>query len=417
MRRRWIFPVYVCVTSPGGCEAGHEADWTPLAGRSVTIWPDRKRPSGRKYAQTVTKILRGLRCDLALIDADAAASVAPNGTDRMPPDADQWDDAADALEEWPDREALRKAILQCAGPFSDVSDDEIDIEIEDEAEASAGKKSKWPPGFKMTSAGLKWTDPEKQSHVFVCGPIEVLAATCDPKNCGWGVLVRWKDPKGHVHEWAVPKSILGCDGAELRSVARRRAQSRREFEVAQSSCSISHQCPRRRVVRAVQSTGGTPMFLSFRTAPSAMPPASIQFCKPTSFSITISMSAARSRIGNKTSRVSQLVILASCSRSRWRSRRPSSGHAELRAAACILSGRARPAIQPRSLPRDLSGAAAMPVMSKHGAPQATGSRRPRRRIMMPCSVLMSSRKFPVRKRVRRPTCSLTKKASRDRREN
>jgi Domain of unknown function (DUF6371) len=206
-----IFPDYVCVTSPGGCEAGHKADWTPLAGRSATIWPDRKRPSGRKYAQTVAEILRGLRCDLALIDADAAASVAPDGTDRTPPDADQWDDAADALEEWPDREALRKVILQCAGPFSDVSDDEIDIEIEVEAEASAGKKSKWPPGFKR--------------------------------------------------------------------------------------------------------------------------------------------------------------------------------------------------------------AAVMPVMSKHGAPQATASRRPRRRIMMLCSALMSLRKFPVRKRVRRPTCSPMEKASRDRRES
>jgi putative DNA primase/helicase len=104
------------------------------------------------------------------------------------------------------------------GKGSEQTHDEIDIEIEDEAEASAGKKSKWPPGFKMTPAGLKWTDPEKQSHVFVCGPIEVLAATCDPKNCGWGVLVRWKDPKGHAHEWAVPKSILGGDGAELRRV-------------------------------------------------------------------------------------------------------------------------------------------------------------------------------------------------------
>jgi putative DNA primase/helicase len=78
-----IFPDYVCVTSPGGCKAGHKADWTPLAGRSATIWPDRKRPSERKYAQTVAEILRGLRCDLALIDADAAASVAPDATDRM----------------------------------------------------------------------------------------------------------------------------------------------------------------------------------------------------------------------------------------------------------------------------------------------------------------------------------------------
>jgi Domain of unknown function (DUF6371) len=35
-----LFPDYVVVTSPHGAKAAHKAEWTPLAGRAVTIWPD-----------------------------------------------------------------------------------------------------------------------------------------------------------------------------------------------------------------------------------------------------------------------------------------------------------------------------------------------------------------------------------------
>jgi hypothetical protein len=212
-----VFPEYVAVTSPAGAEAARKADWTPLVGRSILIWPDRKRPSGRKYARTVAEILRGLHCDLALIDADAVASVAPDGTERVPPDPDQWDDADDALEEWSDHEALRKLVLQCSGPFGDCDDSEFESDDDSEAEGRP-EKSKWPPGFKMTPAGLRWSDPDSQNKVFVCGPLEVLAATCDSRNCGWGVLIAWQDPKGTRHEWAIPKSLLAGDGAELRRI-------------------------------------------------------------------------------------------------------------------------------------------------------------------------------------------------------
>ena len=42
-----LFPDHVAVTSSGGSNAAGKADWSPLAGRQVVIWPDRDAPGPR----------------------------------------------------------------------------------------------------------------------------------------------------------------------------------------------------------------------------------------------------------------------------------------------------------------------------------------------------------------------------------
>jgi hypothetical protein len=49
----------VATTSPGGAKNAANADWTPLAGKDVTIWPDNDEP-GETYAGTVRGILEKL---------------------------------------------------------------------------------------------------------------------------------------------------------------------------------------------------------------------------------------------------------------------------------------------------------------------------------------------------------------------
>lgn len=51
-------PDYVAVSWPGGASAVAHADWGPLKGRSVTIWPDNDEP-GRKAAREIAKRLDG----------------------------------------------------------------------------------------------------------------------------------------------------------------------------------------------------------------------------------------------------------------------------------------------------------------------------------------------------------------------
>ena len=52
-----LFEDHVAVTSPGGSDAANRADWSPLKGRRVAIWPDSDVP-GRRYADDVAKLLR-----------------------------------------------------------------------------------------------------------------------------------------------------------------------------------------------------------------------------------------------------------------------------------------------------------------------------------------------------------------------
>ncbi|MDH5638866.1 MAG: AAA family ATPase [Nitrospinota bacterium] len=53
-------------TTSGSSTSARQADWTPLKGRQVIVWPDNDTP-GEKYAEDVIKLLEGLGCQVCLI--------------------------------------------------------------------------------------------------------------------------------------------------------------------------------------------------------------------------------------------------------------------------------------------------------------------------------------------------------------
>jgi hypothetical protein len=108
-----VFPKSVCMTSSGGCKAEAKANFEPLAGRRVLIWPDADE-AGATYAASVAGILHALGCEVSIIDAVALAGMAPDGGQREP--VKGWD-AADAAAEWKDLAVLRKAAHGLAKPF------------------------------------------------------------------------------------------------------------------------------------------------------------------------------------------------------------------------------------------------------------------------------------------------------------
>ena len=93
---------YVTVTSPNGSKGAGKADWAPLRGRAVTIWPDADT-AGLEYAQVVAEHALAI----------GARSVAIVG----PPDGVKigWD-AADALAEGWNGERAGKLVAS-AEPF------------------------------------------------------------------------------------------------------------------------------------------------------------------------------------------------------------------------------------------------------------------------------------------------------------
>lgn len=60
---------FVALTS-GGCTSADGADWSCLAGRNVTIWPD-KDAAGQKYAESVACRLQGIAATVDWVDVDA----------------------------------------------------------------------------------------------------------------------------------------------------------------------------------------------------------------------------------------------------------------------------------------------------------------------------------------------------------
>ena len=62
-----LFPDHAVCTWPGGTSNVQHANWQPLAGAAVTIWPDAD-DVGRKAAATLARILLRLRCTVVVVN-------------------------------------------------------------------------------------------------------------------------------------------------------------------------------------------------------------------------------------------------------------------------------------------------------------------------------------------------------------
>lgn len=83
-------PAYACVSWSGGANAIKQADWQPLAGRDVLIWPDADDP-GRKAAAELAKILAALHPKrVRIINPEPDR---PQGWDAADAVAEGWDAA------------------------------------------------------------------------------------------------------------------------------------------------------------------------------------------------------------------------------------------------------------------------------------------------------------------------------------
>lgn len=103
-----LLPGYVAVTSPNGSRSAIKADWSPLSGRTVVIWPDADEP-GQRYAKDVAAAL------LAIQETELRISIV------HPPamSLEGWD-AADALADgWTTNQTLD--LVRSAQPPADVA--------------------------------------------------------------------------------------------------------------------------------------------------------------------------------------------------------------------------------------------------------------------------------------------------------
>lgn len=82
-----LFPQHVATTWPGGAKAVRKADWRPVAGRNVILWPDADDP-GRQSMDAVASILRAQGCAVSRVNVAAFGPV-PDGWDAADCTAEQ----------------------------------------------------------------------------------------------------------------------------------------------------------------------------------------------------------------------------------------------------------------------------------------------------------------------------------------
>jgi uncharacterized protein (DUF927 family) len=194
-----IFPKSVATTSPGGANAAEKTNWNALRGRRVLIWPDNDMP-GHNYAVKVGATLAALECDVSVIDAAALARIAPGGG-ACETTKDGWD-AADAIAEWDDVEALRLTAFTSAKPFNAAE--------ATPAYSSYGK-------FTMNADGLHAEVKRGRGNnsvleiVQISAPFEILGLGRNPDGKGWGRFLRWRDLDERLHEKFVADEALQGD--------------------------------------------------------------------------------------------------------------------------------------------------------------------------------------------------------------
>ncbi|TNC12675.1 DUF927 domain-containing protein [Methylobacterium terricola] len=204
---RRIFPNSVVVASPGGAEAAGAADWRPLKGRQVMIWPDADDP-GHRYATQVKAELAAIGAStVTLVNAMSVAATAPSGEIREVPKG--WD-AADALAEGYLPEAIAALVL-------------ANVE---RAEPPPAYTSFHP--YTMNSDGLIAEEEKGPSkarsieEVWCSDPFEVIGLARDPHGIGWSKWLRWNDRDGRRHVYMVADAALHGDvGAVAAELANR----------------------------------------------------------------------------------------------------------------------------------------------------------------------------------------------------
>jgi putative DNA primase/helicase len=195
-----IFPKSIVTTSCGGAGAARKTDWTPLADRSVLIWRDNDE-AGATYEREVATALTELGSDVAIVDV--AALVQIDGGARGPDfDPIGWD-AANAINEWKDRDSLRKAVVGLAKPFHPGP-----------AYVSFGPYTMSASGLTVEivrgRGAVKWTET-----VSLAAHFEVVGLCRDPHRQGWGKMLRWRDADGAEHDRYVGDAAMHGDPAAL----------------------------------------------------------------------------------------------------------------------------------------------------------------------------------------------------------
>jgi hypothetical protein len=105
---RRIFPDHIVTSPMNGAKSPHKADWKPLQGRHVIVWPDHD-DVGEGFAAAIVGLLEGVAASILVIDVEKLIAI-DGGKRPASRKVGGWD-AADAETEWVDLGVLQAAAL------------------------------------------------------------------------------------------------------------------------------------------------------------------------------------------------------------------------------------------------------------------------------------------------------------------
>lgn len=206
-----LLPGYVVTCWPNGSKAWSKADFAPLRGRDVLLWPDNDEP-GLSCMNSVAQHLQGLsvasvkHISLSAFDQKpivkagvasfASGSSWPEGADAADAVATGWTAAHfKALLESGDLIAEHSTTAKAAKPNNKQS-----------AKSSAPAQG----GFRVRADGVYFVGEDDESRL-VCSRLDILARTRDERGHNWGLLVQFDDPDGAAKRWNIPARCMAGD--------------------------------------------------------------------------------------------------------------------------------------------------------------------------------------------------------------
>ncbi|NMY53225.1 DUF927 domain-containing protein [Pseudomonas sp. WS 5011] len=211
-----LLPHYVATCWPNGSNSLQKADFAPLVGRDVLLWPDNDAP-GLACMDALAERLRQLGAASVRVMALAIFSQRPGlaGDAVTFAPGGEWaegDDAADAAAKgWTpahlaelERTGELFALVPVATPAT---------KAKPAASSKSARKPKAetvPGGFRVTADGVFYSGDDGEPR-HVCSRLEILARTRDAKGSNWGLLVEFDDPDGDKKRLNISASSMAGD--------------------------------------------------------------------------------------------------------------------------------------------------------------------------------------------------------------
>lgn len=217
-----LLPSHVSTCWPNGTNSWQKADFSPLAGRDVLLWPDNDAP-GLKCMDSLAEHLRQIGATSVRVVALTVFGQRPGLDGDRPTFAPggtwaEGDDAADAMAKgWTaahlaelERTGELFALAPAVAPAAPAKASKPNAKA-----APVEKSTPVPAGFRVTAEGVFYAGEDGEARP-VCSRLEILARTRDEKGQSWGLLVEFDDPDGDKKRLNIPaRSMAGDFGKEV----------------------------------------------------------------------------------------------------------------------------------------------------------------------------------------------------------